>query len=180
MRSHMILKLTLDLPEEQAYIRITRLLGRTLLEHLNACEQDVDELELVVGELCANVVRHARSTENRFQVILEYHSDRVGITVRDQGPGFSVSSILPVGTERADFAGEPDRIGGFGLKLVELLSDKLEFRTADPRGTSVRAEKRIHYKTEADAERAEKLGRGGGESHVAMGSESGSRPVLIL
>jgi len=176
----MILKLTLDLPEEQAYIRITRLLGRTLLEHLNAREQDVDELELVVGELCANVVRHARSTENRFQVILEYHADRVGITVRDQGPGFLLSGIAPVGTERADFSGDPDRIGGYGLKLVELLSDKLEFRTADPRGTTVRAEKFIRYKTPADAERAEKLGRGTGETRSGISTEAGNVPALAV
>jgi anti-sigma regulatory factor (Ser/Thr protein kinase) len=52
----MILKLSLDLPENQAYIRITRLLGRALLEHLHVVEKDIDDIELVVGELCTNVV----------------------------------------------------------------------------------------------------------------------------
>lgn len=153
----MILKLTLDLPEEQAYIKITRLLGRTLLEHLRAREQDIDELELVVGELCANVVRHARSTENHFTVVLEYHDERVDILVQDNGPGFGTGDVRPVGAERPDFDGQPARIGGYGLHLVELLSDRIEFKHADPKGTTVRAEKRIRYKTAADAAHAHRL-----------------------
>src|SRR5687767_14746644 len=77
----MILKLMIDLPEEQSYVRATRLVGRTLLEHLKVVEQDIDEIELVVGELCANVIRHSRSTERRFRMALEYHEDRIVITV---------------------------------------------------------------------------------------------------
>jgi serine/threonine-protein kinase RsbW len=173
----MILKLTLDLPEEQAYIKITRLLGRTLLEHLRACEQDIDELELVVGELCANVVRHARSTENHFQVFLEYHADRVDITVQDQGPGFSPREVAPVGAERPDFEGQPERIGGYGLRLVELLSDHIEFQSADPKGTTVRAEKRIHYKTPADAANAERLGSHAKGGRVTLTTSSTVAPV---
>jgi anti-sigma regulatory factor (Ser/Thr protein kinase) len=157
----MILKLTLDLPEEQGYVRIMRLLGRTLLENLKAVDQDIDEIELVMGELCANVVRHARSHEQRFRVSLEYDADHVVVTVADSGTGFVADEIAPVGSERPDFKGQPQRIGGYGLRLVELLSDRLEFQRSDPSGTTVRAEKRLHYKTQADADYARSL------THVA-------------
>lgn len=168
----MILRLTLDLPEEQSYLRITRLLGRTLLEHLHAVEQDVDEIELVVGELCANVVRHAHSTEHRFQVILEYHAEKIVITVSDQGEGFHIANVAPIGSERADFDGKPDRIGGYGLQLVEMMSDQLEFQKTDPHGTTVRAEKALHYQTPADARAAETLaGHGGARVEMTVGNE---------
>ena len=176
----MILKLTLDLPEEQSYLRITRLLGRTLLEHLHAAEQDIDEIELVVGELCANVVRHARSTEHRFQVILEYYAEKIAITVQDKGEGFHIAEVAPVGSERPDFTGKPDRIGGYGLQLVELMSDRLEFQKTAPHGTTVRAEKTITYRTPADAQAAETLaGQGGARVEMTVGQHDQEAPEIL-
>ncbi len=170
---NMILKLTLDLPEEQSYLRITRLLGRTLLEHLHTDDQDVDEIELVVGELCANVVRHAHSTDHRFAVVLEYYAEKIVVTVQDKGEGFHIADVAPVGSERADFMGQPDRIGGYGLQLVELMSDRLTFYKTDPQGTTVRAEKSIRYKTPADAEAAETLaGLGGARVEMTVGTHA--------
>jgi len=163
----MILRLTLDLPEERAYIKIIRLLGRTLLEHLNVLEQDVDEVEVIVGELCANVIRHAHSVEGRFRVVLEYLADRVVIQVEDKGPGFARDAVAPVGAERPDFDGTPVRIGGYGLRLVELLSDQVEFHTASPNGTIVRAERCLHFRAPADALHAAHLAASGGGFAVA-------------
>jgi anti-sigma regulatory factor (Ser/Thr protein kinase) len=166
----MILRLTLDLPEERAYIKIIRLLGRTLLEHLNVVEQDVDEIEVVAGELCANVIRHAHSVEGRFRVTLEYHADRVVTLVEDRGPGFAPDAVAPVGAERPDFDGAASRVGGYGLRLVELLSDRVEFGPASPRGTTARAERRLRFKTPADALHAAHLaGAGGGFATAALG-----------
>jgi serine/threonine-protein kinase RsbW len=156
----MILKLTLELPEEQPYVRVMRLLGRTLLENLRAVDQDIDEIELVVGELCANVVRHARSHEQRFRVSMEYDADKVVVIVEDSGPGFAPGEVAPVGSERPDFEGQPERVGGYGLQLVELLSDRLEFKRSENAGTTVRAEKSLHYKSEIDARYAHGLARG--------------------
>ncbi len=141
----MILKLTLDLPEERSYIKIMRLMGRTLLEHLKADEKEIDEVELVVGELCANVVRHAKSSERRYQVALEFYSDHVAIEVCDNGAGFDVAAVAPVGSDRPDEATGYARIGGYGLKLVELLSDRVEFQASDSSGMTVRAEKALHF-----------------------------------
>ncbi len=161
----MILKLSLDLPEHKSYIRITRLLGRTLLEYLGVVEQDVEDIEIVVGELCANVIRHSRSTDQRFQMTLEYHADHIAVVVEDRGEGFSFRDVPAIGTSRADFGGM-DRIGGFGLELVRLLSDRLEFQRTDPQGTTVRAEKMLNYKTQADADEAVHLNDGGGRGIV--------------
>lgn len=155
----MILKLSLDLPENEAYVRITRLLGRTLLEHLQVVEKDVDDIELVVGELCTNVLRHAQSDKGRFRVLIEYHHDRVTVTVEDNGRGFSFRDVAQsgeMGSERFDTLTGGDRIGGFGLHLVNIVADQLEFHRTDARGATVRAEKKLHYKTAAAARDAQK------------------------
>ena len=135
----MILQLALDLPEDQAYLKLTRIFGRTLLEHMKVCEEDVNDLEIVVGELCSNVVRHACSFEKRFRVVLEYYPDHVVLMVEDHGRGFSFKDVPSVGTRsRADFDG--------GSRIGELRKCNLfaRFQTmssstkADPNGWSLR------------------------------------------
>ena len=161
----MILRLALELPEDLAYVRITRTLGRALLEHLQADPADIDDIEILVGELCSNVLRHAQSHDGKYHVILEYFSDKVSITVEDRGPGFSFKDVPLAGTRRADFGGG-ERIGGYGMQLVQSLADRLEFYRSDPQGTTVCAEKLIRYRTDAAAAQAEKLNASEGHASV--------------
>ncbi len=122
----MILRLSLDLPEDATYVRTTRLLSRTLLEDMKVTKTDIDEVETIVAELYTNVVRHAKSKETHFLVTLEYYKPQVVITVTDAGEGFAPKDVAPVGTVRADFEGG-ERMGGWGLALIEGLTDKLDF-----------------------------------------------------
>jgi len=150
----MILRLSLDLPEDTSYIRTTRLLSRCLLQDIKVNRATIDDVELIVTELCSNVIRHAQSKETHFLVTLEYYKPQVVITVTDTGEGFSQEDMPPVGSERTDFDGG-ERFGGFGMVLLEGLSDKVDFTATDPHGTTVRVEKALHYETEGDAEIAE-------------------------
>lgn len=135
-------QIALVIPEEHAFIGMVREMGRTLLTHHRASAQDIDDLEAVVGELCANVTRHARSESGCYRVTLEHHGDHVVLTVADQGQGFDPSQVPPVGELRMDEDGAV-RHGGFGLHLVGSLVDRLEFQVSEPCGTTVRAEKRL-------------------------------------
>ena len=152
----MILNLSLDLPEDGYFLQIARILSRTLLAHLRVIARDIDDIEIVIGELCANVLRHSGSTDGRFRITLDYYNDRIDICVEDKGQGFSVNALAPVGSERADFGGGR-RLGGFGLQLIEKLSDKVEFPASDPHGTTARATKQLHYATQADADEAAEI-----------------------
>ena len=156
----MILRLSLDLPEDGEFVRITRVLGRTLLEHLQVEEGDISDLELLVGELCTNVIRHADTVHERFRVILEYHADKVELIVEDTGRGFSFKDVPEAGTERPDTLGGGERFGGYGMSLVRALADRLEFHRTDPQGTTVRAEVALHYQSPEAAQKAEKMERG--------------------
>lgn len=157
----MILHLSLSLPEDDSFVGIARILGRGLLDHMRVCEEDIADLEYVLGELAENVVRHAHSADHRFLVDVEYYADRVVMTVTDHGHGFSFKDVPAPGAARFDSAGG-ERIGGFGLQMVELLADRVEFVRNDVHGTSIRAEKWLHYKTPADQVDAIGLDQGEG------------------
>lgn len=165
----MILRLSLDLPEDTSYIRTTRLLSRCLLEDIKVSRETIEDVELIVTELCSNVIRHAQSKETHFLVILEYYKPQIVITVKDTGRGFSQEDVLPVGTARSDGDGE-ERYGGYGMSLLAGVSDKVDFTATDPHGTTVRVEKILHYDTQEDAdEAAERDKKGGGEVAASKG-----------
>ena len=166
----MILKLTLDLPEDGDYIRITRMLGRTLLTELHVVEPDIDDLELLIGELCTNVVRHAHTTSGRFRVVQEFLAERVVLTVEDTGKGFAFHDVPEPGTERPDTIGGGERIGGFGMSLVRALADRLQFARSDPQGTTVHAEVELHYRTPEDHDKARKMDAAAGAEVTATTS----------
>ena len=149
----MILRLSLDLPEDAAYSRTARFFSRCLLQDMKVLETTARDVENIVGELCSNVIRHARSSATRFLVVLEYFEPKVVITVTDTGKGFVRKDVLPVGSTRPDGAGG-ERVGGFGLGILEGLCDKIDYTVTDPQGTTVRVEKNLHYETQKDSDDA--------------------------
>lgn len=157
----MILRLSLDLPENMTYIQTTRLLSRCLLQDIKVDKETIEDVEVIVTELYTNVIRHAQSKDTHFLITLEYSKPQVVITVTDTGQGFSQSDVLPVGTERQDFDGA-ERHGGFGLLLLKGLSDKVDFTATEPHGTRVRVEKSLHYETQGDADEAAARDQTGG------------------
>ncbi|MGI4789058.1 MAG: ATP-binding protein [Janthinobacterium lividum] len=168
----MILKVSLDLPGDGSYLRIARRVGHTLLEDLGVTEGDIADIEFIVGELCTNVVRHAQTLEDgRFTVTLEYYSDKVAVLVEDKGIGFPFKDVREAGSARPDRDGS-ERLGGFGLELVRKLADHIEFQRSDPHGTTVTAEKTLHYNSVLEAQDAERLDQeNGGQVSVSSGQE---------
>lgn len=128
------------------------------MEDFGVAIVDVDDVEFVLGELCSNVVRHARSSDGRFLVELEYGAEAVVVNVIDKGVGFSFKDVRPVGSAREDFDGG-SRIGGFGLELCRRLADHLEFRRSDNNGTAVHAVKQLRYQSSSCADEAKALDR---------------------
>jgi anti-sigma regulatory factor (Ser/Thr protein kinase) len=140
-------RIALDVPEDHAYVRMIRQIGRTLLEEHQASIEDIDELELIVGELCSNVTRHAHSEAGCYHVALEHHGDHIVVLVIDQGQGFDAHCLPAVGAARWEADGT-ERHGGFGLHLVDRITDRMDIRPSQPKGMTVRAEKRLRRTTE--------------------------------
>ncbi len=64
----MSLKITLDAPEGQAHIRVIRKIEGMLLEHRECAAEEADDLELILGELYSNVIRHTHSEKGRYDL----------------------------------------------------------------------------------------------------------------
>lgn len=143
----MILRLSLDLPEDESLTSMVRHLSRSVLDTFHVSKKDIDDLEYVIGELSTNAVRHGEDLS--YTIDLELHPDRAVVTVVDKGKGFSFANVPLPGTARVDESGG-ERIGGWGLPLVRMLADKVEFFRTDPHGTTVRAEKILHYEGEEE------------------------------
>jgi anti-sigma regulatory factor (Ser/Thr protein kinase) len=141
----MDIRLSLELPEDVAHVSMVRRISREVLRSYNASVQDIDDIETLVGELVTNAVRHAHAS--RYRILLDLSGDRVVVSVVDDGVGFTREQVPPPGTSRLDAEGG-ERIGGWGLPLIEMLADSVQFFPNDPHGTTVRAEKRLQLQTQ--------------------------------
>ena len=134
------IRVSLELPEDYEHVGIGRRMGRAVMEHCQASANDVDDTEIVIGELCGNAARHARSLCGWYGCTIEHHGDHVIVIVIDQGGGLDPSGVAPVGAARLEEDGS-ERYGGFGPPLVQGLTDQVEFGRSEPHGTTVRAKK---------------------------------------
>jgi len=141
-----LLRLSLELPEGVAYVPALRRTARCLLESAGVPGSDVEDIEILVGELATNAVLHAGGP---YRVELVYSEDWVTLSVTDCGVGFSPADLPPPGTARPDTlsGGADERLCGWGLPLVRMLADKVEIGPNEPCGTRVCAEKRLRHAT---------------------------------
>lgn len=139
------IRLSFDLPEGISYARCVRRTAAYLLKNVGVSQEDVNDLEVVVGELATNVVRHSQN--GNYSVSIELHGNQAEIVVADKGVGFDLRCVPEMGTLRPDGLSEENtpRIGGFGLPLVYSLADHVSVEHNQPKGMVVRARKEIHY-----------------------------------
>ncbi len=141
-------RLSLDLPEDVAHLATVRHVAGDLLRSFAVSAQDIDDIKTLVGELATNAVRHAQS-HGGYRLVLELTDDSAVLTVSDTGVGFARACVAAPGTLRPDANGD-ERVGGWGLPLVELLADHVEYVPQEPRGTTVRAQKRLRPVAQAN------------------------------
>jgi anti-sigma regulatory factor (Ser/Thr protein kinase) len=91
--------------------------GRHALDRLEGAIADdqLSELRLLVTELLTNSVRHGAQGSGWITLEVEIYANGVRVVVKDHGPGFRPKDPPQP---------HPDRPGGWGLCLVESLSDR--------------------------------------------------------
>lgn len=102
--------------------------GRHALDRLEGAveERELSELRLLVTELLTNSVRHGGPEQEWIMLDVEIYSNAVRCVVTDRGPGFQ-----PAPRPQPHL----DRPGGWGLCLVDHLSDR--WGVERDQGTSV-------------------------------------------
>ena len=98
----------------------------------------LEDLRLVVSEAVTNAIQAnlALGGTGRVKIVCELHRKRVKLKITDQGSGMGSAPPLPDITH-------PDRLaieGGFGVPLIEKLSDGAAKFTSTKRGTTVEVE----------------------------------------
>ncbi len=134
--------LCLDLPEDRAHLAALRRATREALASSPVPTKVAEDIEVIVGELATNAVVHARAGTG-YRVEIAATTEVAVVTVTDRGVGFSREAVPSPGTPRPDAWGADERIGGWGLPMVESLADAVEVLQNQPQGTRVRAVKRL-------------------------------------
>lgn len=128
----MLIRLTWDLPAEASHVSLCRRTVRLLLEHSEILQDDVDDVELILGELCANVVRHAYDHQSgRYTVEAALDGLEFCVAVTDQGRSFD--------TSRLSGAPQFTEAGGMGFFLMNRFSDRVQIRAVEGGGSAVLA-----------------------------------------
>ena len=97
----------------------------------------VDEVRMAVVEACINSLEHSASVDRKvhltFAVVQEGDAEKLLITVRDNGIGFSPNELKEPKIEEKLKA---TRKRGWGLKIISGLMDEVDLQSG-PEGTTV-------------------------------------------
>ena len=125
-------RVEIRIPRRAEFVRVARMAACALASQLDFTYDIVKDLELAVGEACANAVEHV-ADETADEIIVRFLIDpnQLMIEVIDQGQGFDPEAAEP-GAQ-----GEWDE-GGLGLMVIRELMDELEVTCDSDSGTCVR------------------------------------------
>ena len=131
----------LSLPREAASVPIVRRLCRSSFASLGVAEGCITELEVVVAEACTNVLKHAHTGDDEYEVEVRTEGRECDIRVPDAGTPFDHPAV---GSQAASTSAE----GGRGLHLMRVLCDDLHFVSEDS-GTVVHLNKKLELRDDA-------------------------------
>jgi serine/threonine-protein kinase RsbW len=108
-----------------------------IAEFMRMSPDRIDEVRMAVVEACINALEHSRAADQEvyvtFEVLGDKEPEKLRITVRDTGVGFSPEELAePLIEEKL----RSNRKRGWGLKIIRGLMDEVEIRS-NPNGTTV-------------------------------------------
>lgn len=108
-----------------------------IAESMRMSPDRIDEVRMAVVEACINALEHSRASDQEifvtFEVIGDKDPEKLRITVRDSGVGFSPDTVEePVMEAKL----KAPRKRGWGLKIIHGLMDEVEIHSGSD-GTTV-------------------------------------------
>lgn len=136
----MNIHIALCLPRDGETVSVVRAVAMDALARFGVTKSCIDDIGLALSEACANVIRHADSSDE-YEVRLEVDGAQCAISVIDTGRGLDVSTLthgMP----------EPASSGGRGVALMDALTDHIDFISEPQSGTIVRLVKELSLSPE--------------------------------
>jgi serine/threonine-protein kinase RsbW len=108
-----------------------------IAEFIGMSPDRIDEVRMAVVEACINALEHSRAADREvfvtFEVLGDKDPEKLRITVRDSGVGFSPEELTePTIEEKL----KSQRKRGWGLKIIRGLMDEVEIHSGSE-GTTV-------------------------------------------
>ena len=130
----MRLGVTLELPREEPSVPVVRHLLGGSLRKLGVSEECVSDIELAMTEACTNVLRHATSEDDSYEVRVGLSAGMCTIRILDTGHGFDYTTLV---------AAETSAETGRGIQLMEAVVDAIDFESRPEKGMIVRLVKEL-------------------------------------
>jgi serine/threonine-protein kinase RsbW len=118
---------TLTIPSATRYLTSVREFVTERAEAAGLNDLAIDAVRLATDEACANAIEHAYSGREDGTVTVETRREpgRFLVVIRHTGLPFDASRYRPISLEQAVREG---RRGGFGVRLMNQLVDRVEYR----------------------------------------------------
>ncbi|MDO8586650.1 MAG: ATP-binding protein [Armatimonadota bacterium] len=125
-------EITWQLPAEAGRIADFRKMLRSYLGLRKVCEEDIHNVQMILGEACTNVVRHAYSSPDRtYQVKMRRAPGKLILEVTDEGVGFDCANPKSRCLENSC---------GMGLVIIKQLANRADIESRFGLGTRLRIE----------------------------------------
>ena len=119
--------LALSLPATPPSVRKARVSVGETAARLGASKRVVEDVRMCVSEAVSNVVRHAYGTRRGdVGVVVERENGDLNVVVRDEGQGMRRN------------ASKSRTTGGYGLKIIDAIAERLTITSAREAGTEVK------------------------------------------
>lgn len=123
---------TFSIPNDYSHVALVTRCIVTLASHVTA--EDSGVFETAIGEALNNVIEHSYGdgASEQISVVLSFDADEVQVIVEDRGEGMTPEAFAQA---PAEFAAPEDPAllpeGGFGLTLIKLACDEVDYSRVD-------------------------------------------------
>lgn len=127
----------LSIPNKAEYVSIVRLTTSAIASRMGFNIEEIEDIKVAIAEACTNTLENSlNDKEENFDIDFDMYLDKLVITVKDSGNGFSIDNIKELKVEEL---GE----GGLGIFIINSLMDEVEIINDKEKGTEIRMIKYI-------------------------------------
>ena len=142
MTNSNVLTMEMKFDAKSEFVGVVRLAISGMASRMNFSVEEIEDIKVSVSEACTNAIHHGNKDNNSAKVVISatIHTDRLEITVKDDGIGFDTSII---GTSQQREVSESNMNLGLGLTFIESLMDEAEFNSTPGKGSVIRMIKKV-------------------------------------